>query len=246
MRSRAADERALNAAIGGSSSRRPSAAAWSAAAITGILLYAAIDVALVFLRPGFSVLHNAESDYGSKGAYAWLMDLNFVLRGLLGLAVVRALAIVVRDSGRLRAGMAFLALWSVASGLLAFFPDDPVGTTTRGLAKVHVVMAGIAFLAVVVGTRLVTRALRSEAVWQPIVAPLSFLSWGALLPILLLGRAHLHPHSLGGLYEKIFLAIELLWFFVVAAWVVRCNRTTEPEEHPPTASATRGNASADG
>jgi hypothetical protein len=30
------------------------------------------------------------------------------------------------------------------------------------------------------------------------------------VPILLLGHAHLRPHSLGGLYEKIFLAIELL------------------------------------
>jgi hypothetical protein len=39
-----------------------------------------IDVALVFLRPHFSVLHNAESDYGSRGPYACLMDLK-CLRG---------------------------------------------------------------------------------------------------------------------------------------------------------------------
>jgi predicted secreted protein len=40
-------------------------------AIAGILVYLALDVALVFLRPQFSVLHNAESDYGSSGPYAW-------------------------------------------------------------------------------------------------------------------------------------------------------------------------------
>ena len=192
----------------------------SQAAIAGVVLYVAIDVALVWLRPGFSVLHNAESDYGSNGSYAWLMDLNFVLRGLLGLAVVRALLLVVRGGGRLRAGLWLLALWSVVSGLLAFFPDDPVGTRVHGTAKVHLVLAGIAFVAVIVGTRLVTRALRRNPLWRPVIVPLSILSWGALVPILLLGRAHFRPHSLGGLYEKIFLAVELAWFLVVAVWIV--------------------------
>jgi len=51
--------------------------------LIGVVLYAAIDTALVFLRPEFSILRNAESDYGSRGAWAWLMDLKFVLRCLL-------------------------------------------------------------------------------------------------------------------------------------------------------------------
>ncbi|MHB1572139.1 MAG: hypothetical protein ACYC0H_23445, partial [Solirubrobacteraceae bacterium] len=38
----------------------------------GIAAYAAIDTALVFLRPQFSLLHNAESDYGSRGSWAWV------------------------------------------------------------------------------------------------------------------------------------------------------------------------------
>jgi hypothetical membrane protein len=190
------------------------------AAIAGILIYVAIDVALVFLRPQFGVLHNAESDYGSKGSYAWLMDLNFLLRCALSLAVVRAIALVVRGGGRLRAGLAFLALWAVTSGLLAFFPDDPLGTKTHGLAKVHLALAALAFIAVVVGTRLVTRAVWRDPVWRPIGGPLALLSWGALIPILLLGHAHFRPNSLGGLYEKIFLGVELAWFFVVAAWVI--------------------------
>jgi hypothetical protein len=45
------------------------------------------------------------------------------------------------------------------------------------------------------------------------------LSWGALVPVLLLGHAHLRPHSLGGLYEKVFLAVELGWLLAVAAWI---------------------------
>src|SRR4029077_9319672 len=108
---------------------------WALTAVVGIAVYIAVDVALVFLRPRLSVLHNAESDYGSKGRYGWLMDLNFVLRCLLSLAVVRALTVVGDLNRRLRPALALLVAWSVASGLLAFFPDDPVGTRTHGLAK---------------------------------------------------------------------------------------------------------------
>jgi len=201
--------------------RRLSAAASGRAAIVGVVLYVAIDVALVFLRPHFSVLHNAESDYGSKGAYGWVMNVNFVLRCAFSLFVVRALALGVAVSPRLRTGLALLIVWAVGSGLLAFFPDDPVGTKAHGAAKVHLVLAAIAFIAVVLGTRIATRALAREQAWRPVRASLIILSWGALVPVLLLGRAHLRPHSLGGLYEKIFLAVELAWLLVAAVWVSR-------------------------
>jgi hypothetical membrane protein len=195
------------------------------AAIGGVVLYLAIDVSLVFLRPEFSVLHNAESDYGSKGAYAWVMDLNFLLRCFLSIAVVLGLSHVNRQGSRLRIGLALLAVWAITSGLLAFFPDDPVGTVTRGAAKVHLVLAGIAFVAVALGTRVTTRALRREPQWRPVLVPLAALSYGAFIPVLLLGHAHLRPHSLGGLFEKLFLGVELAWFLVVAVWIASLERT---------------------
>jgi hypothetical membrane protein len=204
--------------MAGGSNRRATARAWAFAAIAGTAVYIAIDIALVFLRPEFSVLHNAESDYGSKGRYAWLMDANFLLRSALSLAAIRALALTV--PGRLRTGLSVLAVWAVCSGLLAFFPDDPVGTRTTGLAKVHVALAGIAFLAVVVGTLLVTRVLRREPGWKPVARVLSVLSWAALVPIVLLGRTHFRPHSLGGFWEKVFLGIELAWFLAACLGVL--------------------------
>ena len=203
------------------------------AALGGVALYLAIDVALVFLRPQFSVLHNAESDYGSRGHWAWLMDADFVIRCLLSIAVVLAISQMAGPLGRLRTGLALLSVWAVASGLLAFFPDDPVGAAQHGAAQVHLVLAGIAFVAVAVGARVTTRALRVFPGWRPVIGPLALLSYGAFVPVLLLGHAHLRPHSLGGLYEKVFLAMELAWFAVAAAWIAKCAR--EDSNPRPTA-----------
>lgn len=63
--------------------------AW--AGVAGVAVYVAIDVALAFLRPDYSLLHNAESDYG-VGPWSWLMDVNFLLRCLTTLAIVAAMA----------------------------------------------------------------------------------------------------------------------------------------------------------
>ncbi len=198
--------------------------------VTGVLVYAAIDLALVFLRPNFSILHNAESDYGSRGPWAWLMDVNFLLRGALSLAAVAALWMTPASDarrGRFQLGVVLLAVWGVCSGLLAFFPDDPVGTPTSGSGRVHLALAGIAFAAVLGGTIRVTSAVRREPFWQPVASAMAVLAYGALVPLLLLGHAHFRPHGLGGLYEKLFLAIELLWLMLIAGWIVESARAPD-------------------
>jgi hypothetical membrane protein len=189
--------------------------------IGAVALYVAVDVVLVFLRPEFSVLHNAESDYGSKGHYAWLMDLNFLLRGALSLAAARALSLSFPTSARMRGALVALNVWAACSALLAFFPDDPLGTKTHGAGKVHLLLAGIAFIAVLIGTLGATRRLRQVPSWRPAQRTLTVLSILALVPLLLLLHAGFHHHSLGGLYEKLFLAVELAWICVAAAFISR-------------------------
>lgn len=184
-------------------------------AIAGIGIYLALSVLLAFLRPQFSLLHNAESDYGSAGHDAWVMDIAFLVRGALSLAVVGALALT-RPVRRQTAGLALLAVWAVGSALLAFFPDDPAGTPVHTAGRVHLVLAGIAFLAVAIGTIVVSRGLRHDPRWQSLHAPLYVVSRLAIVAVLLLGRTHLRITSLGGLYERLFLGLELLWFLIVA------------------------------
>jgi hypothetical protein len=190
-------------------------------ALAGVVLYAIIDTALVFLRPQFSILHSAESDYGSSGSWAWLMDVNFLLRCALSLAVVGAVSVTAAKNRGLQTALGLLIVWALSSGLLAFLPDDPVGTPLHTSGAVHLAIAFVAFLAVLAGTILGSMVLRAQPRWRRVAIPMAVLSWGALVPLLLLGGVGFHSHSLGGLYEKIFLGMELLWLVVVAVRVAQ-------------------------
>jgi hypothetical membrane protein len=184
-------------------------------ALAGVAVYVAVDVLLAFLRPGYSLLYNAESDYG-RGPWYWVMDLNFLLRCALSLAIVGALSQVLRPDGRTRGGLALVVTWAICSGLLAFFADDIEGTPQHGSGIVHLVLAFIAFTAIAIGAILISASLMSDPAWRPAAPVLLAISAAGALAYLLLGTAHQHQHAPGGLYERIFLGLELLWIAIAA------------------------------
>jgi hypothetical membrane protein len=196
--------------------------------LAGVAVYVAIDVLLAFLRPGYSLIYNAESDYG-RGPWYWVMDLNFLLRCALSLAIASALYRVVRPDGRIRAGLALVVTWAICSGLLAFFADDLEGQPQHGSGVVHLVLAFIAFTCIVIGAILVSASLMSDPAWRPAAPVLLTISIAGAIAYLLLGGALKHHHGPDGLYERIFLGLELLWIAIAAIAVAGRTRETRPE-----------------
>ena len=186
-------------------------------AIGGGIAYVAIDVVLRFLRPGYSLLYNAESDYG-RGPWYWVMDLNFLLRCALSLAACLALLRTAGPDSRVRGGLWLLATWAACSGLLAFFADDVEGTPLTGSGSVHLALAFIAFACVVVGTILISAGLRPDPAWRSAASVLLAVAIAGAVAFLLLGTATGHRHAPGGLYERIFLGLELLWIVLAAGY----------------------------
>ncbi len=197
--------------------------------LAGVVVYVAIDVLLAFLRPGYSLIYNAESDYG-RGPWFWVMDINFLLRCALSLALVVALAEVLRADGRsrTRTGLALLVTWAICSGLLAFFADDIEGTPQHGSGVVHLVLAFIAFTAIAIGAIVISANLMSDPAWRPAAPVLLAISIAGAVAYLLLGAALKHHHAPGGLYERIFLGLELLWIVITAIIISR--RTPAPRQ----------------
>jgi hypothetical membrane protein len=197
-------------------------------ALAGVAVYVVVDVLLAFLRPGYSLIYNAESDYG-RGPWFWVMDLNFLLRCALSLAIAAALSRAARSGGLARGGLALLVTWAVSSGLLAFFADDIEGAPQHGSGIVHLILAFIAFTAIAIGAILVSASLMSDPAWRPAAPVLLATSIAGALAYLLLGTALKHHHAPGGLYERVFLGLELLWIVIAAIAVARRSRATPPD-----------------
>ena len=198
-------------------------------AIGGGIAYVAIDVVLRFLRPGYSLIYNAESDYG-RGPWYWVMDFNFLLRCALSLAACGALRRSASADGRVRGGIYLLAAWAVCSGLLAFFADDVEGTPLHASGIVHLALAFIAFPCVAVGTILISVGLQSDPAWRPAAGVLLAVAIAGAAAFLLLGLTSAHKHAAPhGLYERIFLGLELLWIALAAGYAA----TRRPEARTP-------------
>ncbi|MGH2718067.1 MAG: DUF998 domain-containing protein [Actinomycetota bacterium] len=192
--------------------------AW--AAVGGAVLYVGIDVALRGLRPSLSLLHNAESDYGN-GPWSWLMDLNFLLRGAFSALVAATFWRGLRRRSLARVGAVFVAAWALCSAVLAFFRDDLPGAPVTVHGVIHLLAAFLGFTACLIGTLLLTIDFRAVARLRP-AAPLLWVVWAlAALGFVALGSAGLHPHSLGGLYERVFIGAEILWLALAAVAVAR-------------------------
>ena len=195
--------------------------------LAGVGGYVAIDILLAFLRPGYSLIYNAESDYG-RGPWFWVMDANFLLRCALSLAIAGALSQVLRPDGRARGGLALLVTWAICSGLLAFFADDVEGTPQHGSGVVHLILAFIAFTAIAIGAILISASLMSDPAWRPAAPVLLAISIAAAIAYLLLGGALKHHHAPDGLYERVFLGLELLWIAIAAIALSRRTPATQP------------------
>ncbi|GAB3124704.1 DUF998 domain-containing protein [Glaciibacter psychrotolerans] len=188
---------------------------WAWFGLVGIIAYVGIDVVLAVLRPDYGLVVDAESNYG-RGAYSWLMNINFVVRGILSACAL--VALLRADIATPRTGM-LVGIWAVTSTLLAFFPVNVEGYPVLGTGRAHLLLAGIGFVAIVVGVFGMTLQIRREGRWPRGVPALLALA------IVGLGSLVLLPASgvLGavGLVERIFLAAVLGWLALVLAWIVR-------------------------
>ncbi len=203
-------------------------------ALLGIGLYVAVDVVLRFLRPQYSLVYNAESDYG-RGPWFWVMDLNFLLRCALSIALAAALYKTLRMSRQVRVGLGLLVVWAVGSGILAFFADDVEGTPTHGSGTVHLAVAVVSFIAMAAGGLVISVKLRSDPAWRPAASGLLVVSVLGVVALLIEGRLTGH-HAPGGLFERIFLGLELVWMGLVAAFIAR----RRPSRDVPTGSVSAG------
>lgn len=181
--------------------------------IIGIVLYVILDVIAQLLPPHYNALSQAESDL-AVGPYGFVMTINFVVRGLLALALVWALGRAVAKSGLSRAGLVLLAIWGIGALVLALSPTDLAGAKPTLHGVIHLFVALIAFICGAIGELLLALHFPKDDRWHSLRTPALTIAILAIiaLVVLLLGA---FPHMYG-LVERVFIGLVLLWMLVVA------------------------------
>jgi hypothetical membrane protein len=192
---------------------------WANMALIGIVFYIILDVVIQMLPPHYS-LRQAESDL-AVGPYGWIMNINFVVRGLLSAAIILAIYKSMKNIVRPTVGMVFFAIWSAASFLLAFFNTDVpnaslVVSNPTYHGELHLVLALIGFICAPIGMLIISIAFRKEDRLKSLSTPTLIISILAVLAFLYLGLRGVHARNFG-INERIFIGLVLIWIAVVAS-----------------------------
>ena len=195
-------------------------------AIAGAVLYVLVDIVLQSLPPHYSVVSEAESNL-AVGPYGWVMNLNFLARGVVTVCAVAALARFAPRSRLQRCGLVLMLIAGACSAALAFLPTDipsidaPGLAPTTALGAAHLAVAVVGFVTALVGFVLLTVWLRGSDRLRAAYPAAAILTGVALSGLLWLGAAATLAPGLIGLAERLCLAGVLGWVIAVAAVIRR-------------------------
>jgi hypothetical membrane protein len=206
--------------------RRPATRVLATVALAGAVLYVLVDIVLQLLPPHYSVIAEAESNL-AVGPYGWVMNLNFLARGVVTVSAVAALARFAPRSRLQQTGLALMLLAGAASAALAFLPTDipaegaPGLEPTTPLGTAHLVVAATGFVAALTAFLLLTAWLRTSEDLRAAFPAAAVLTGVALAGLVWLAIAASFLPGVIGLAERVCLAGVLGWVIAVSAVVRR-------------------------
>ena len=195
-------------------------------ALVGAVLYVLVDIVLQALPPHYSVVSEAESNL-AVGPYGWVMNLNFLARGVVTVCAVAALARFGPRTRVRRTGLVLMLGAGACSAALAFLPTDipardaPGLEPTTALGTAHLVVAAGGFLAALVAFGLLTAWLRRSFDLRSAYPAAAVFTGVAALGLLALGIAAVWVPGVIGLAERVSLVGVLGWVIAVSLVVRR-------------------------
>lgn len=191
-------------------------------AACGVLYFFAAVAVLHFLRPDYDPISRVASNY-AVGPYGWLMTIAFFAFAwsLFALALGFYLSQVPTRrylTASVLLGIAGLGL--VGSGI---FPTDVTtdDSPSTPVGFIHIFSGVISFICIVAAALLLSRRFKQDKWWQPFYAPAFSLALASLAGFAAFFVIKAMQLPIGGLGERVFLGLVLLWIFVTAIGMAR-------------------------
>jgi hypothetical protein len=184
-------------------------------AIVAIAYFAAVIVALHFLRPDLNPISRPTSEY-AVGPYGSLMASAFLSMSLASWALVISLYQGLSQAARPRIGLALLGLWAVAVLIAMIFPVDPEGAPQTLAGTIHAINGRVAFPSLTLATVLISRRFKHDKGWRALYRPATILSLLILVAFFGVPVALIIGLDFAGLAQRIYLVTFVTWFLLIA------------------------------
>jgi hypothetical protein len=187
--------------------------AFPTVALTGMIYFGLTVVALHFLPTGYNPMTQAVSDYG-VGPYAVWMDLAFFAFGIGIVALAISLARFALSSRLGRVGVLLLSIAGVCIFTVGFFPTDLEGAPLTATGVVHVNLSALAFIALVLGTLILSQSFRRSEVLR------GFYKSSMVLSVIVTVAFVIVVIRLSGLTERAFILAFYSWLSLTSVRIL--------------------------
>ena len=190
--------------------------------IIGPILFTTVMYTLGFLQPGYSHITQPDSELGTVGApYAIIMNINFIVSGLLGVAFAFGLHRGIGGGGS-KVGPALLAVAAAGVVGTGIFPTN-LAEPQSFTAVMHRLVSFPGSIAAMLAPIVISRRLKRDSLWQ------GYRSYSLVTGVVAIGTflLLLVGFRLGfitpwvGAVQRLLLGVLLLWGEVMAIRLLR-------------------------
>jgi hypothetical protein len=180
--------------------------------LSSVIYYAGAILILHVVRTDFNPGYRYLSEYAA-GPYGTLMTSTFFVLSAGSVALAIGLWQSVSSKLRILPGLLFWLTWACAVFLAGVFTGDLQGTPHTRIGQIHEQMGMIAFPSAIVAMPLISIPLRWEQKWKSLWRSAIVLSAVVMVSFLVFDR--FAQADLGGLAQRIFLAVMLIWMWIL-------------------------------
>ena len=191
------------------------------AGMAGPVLFSMVVIILGFLQPGYNHIEDPISALGEAGAANPLFQsINFIVFGLLVMALASGLYQGIRGGQGRRVGFILLGLFGfVALILSGVFPADEGGAAVTFSGIAHQFASAIGFPSGILSVVLIRREMKHDPKWEDLAQYSLITGFVAMILLVLFGSQIGNPdaplHDSAGLLQRLFVLSLFQWFFVV-------------------------------
>lgn len=189
--------------------------------LSSVIYYATAIILLHILRPDFDPRYRYLSEY-VNGPYGALMTSTFFVLSLGSLALLFGLWRSVSSKIRFVPGMLLWLAWACAVFFAGVYPSDLQGSPATSNGHIHNQTGMIAFPCAALALPLLSLPLRWDKKWQSVWVIATLLSLPVIVSFFMLDR--LGEMQLGGLDQRIFLGLTLIWMWILGSKTLKIER----------------------